>query len=82
MTPSVDKKYKLNGITIKTAKGKKVQVKKEKGVYTFSVADKKIATVNRKGMIKAKKQGATNVVVKVTYKNGMTKTLNEKVTVK
>lgn len=42
LTPSVDKKYKLNGITIKTAKGKKVQVKKEKGVYTFTMSGEKV----------------------------------------
>ena len=80
---------KLAKSKLSLKKGKKATAKLSSKVdkaniskITYSVADKKIATVNSKGMIKAKKQGATNVVVKVTYKNGMTKTLNEKVTVK
>jgi hypothetical protein len=49
---------------------------------TYTSSDKKVATVSKKGKITAKAAGKATVSAKITLKNGKTKTLKMKVTVK
>lgn len=52
----------------------KIHNGKSKAKYTYSSSNKQVATVNKKGVITAKKIGKTNITVKETYK-GKTKKL-------
>ena len=49
---------------------------------SYETSDPRIATVNETGKIKGKKAGTTTITATVTLKNGETKTLTMKVTVK
>nr|WP_243126396.1 Ig-like domain-containing protein [Acetivibrio ethanolgignens] len=48
---------------------------------TYSTSNKTIATVSKSGKVTAKKAGAVSIKVKVTLKNGRTKTVTLKVKV-
>ena len=80
-------KVKDSSKTVK--KGKSFTVAMSKGLDKRNVAkisyistDKSIATVNKKGKVVAKKKGRATIKVKVTLKNGTTKTVTMKVKVK
>lgn len=76
-----DKKTTYGTSTIKIKKSKGVKIKKT----TYKSANKKIATVSKKGKVTAKKKGSTKITVAVKYKKGKkiyTKKLNYKVKVK
>ena len=60
--------------TIKIKKGKKIKIKKT----TFKSKNKKIASVSKKGVVQAKKEGSTDISVTVKYKKGKNKKLNNK----
>lgn len=67
--------------TIKIKKAKGIKVTKK----TFTIKNKKIAKVSKKGVVTAKSEGKTKVTVKVKYKfkkKAYTKKLTFKVTVK
>ena len=49
---------------------------------SYESSDPRIATVNETGKIKGKKAGTTTITATVTLKNGETKTVTMKVTVK
>ena len=49
---------------------------------TYKSSKKSVATVNKKGKITAKKKGTASVKATVTLKNGKTKTVSMKITVK
>ena len=49
---------------------------------SYETSDPRIATVNETGKIKGKKAGTTTITATVTLKNGETKTVTMKVTVK
>ena len=59
-------KPKLNKtkVTLKVGKSVKLKLKKAKGKVTWSVKNKKIATVTKSGKVKAKKAGRTYVYAK------------------
>lgn len=80
-------KVKNSSKTVK--KGKSSTVTMSKGLDKRNVAkisytstDKSVATVNKKGKVLAKKKGRATIKVKVTLKNGTTKTVTMKVKVK
>lgn len=60
--------------TIKIKKGKKIKIKKT----TFKSNNNKIASVSKKGVVQAKKEGSTDISVTVKYKKGKNKKLNNK----
>lgn len=66
-TPTCTKK-----LTVEQGSKKKIKVKKKKRMKirktTFKSSNKKIATVNKKGVVKGKKAGSCKVTVKVKYK--------------
>ncbi len=66
-TPSLAKK----SISLKVGEKQKLKIKNQpKGSkVTFTSKDKKVATVTKKGVVKAVAAGNTKVIVKVTYKN-------------
>ena len=71
------KKMKLSKtkLTLKVGKTKKLTVKnkKKKARVTWSSSKKKVATVSKKGVVKAKKAGKTTIMAKVKYKKKITK---------
>ena len=76
-----DKKTTYGTSTIKIKKSKGIKIKKT----AYKSANKKIATVSKKGKVTAKKKGSTKITVAVKYKKGKktyTKKLNYKVKVK
>ena len=64
------KKPKLNKTSVKLKVGKtvKLKVKNNKKKVKWSSANKKIATVNNKGLVKAKKKGKTRIIAKIKKK--------------
>ncbi|MDE6568273.1 MAG: Ig-like domain-containing protein, partial [Lachnospiraceae bacterium] len=64
------KKPKLNKKSVKLKVGKtvKLKLKNNKKKVKWSSANKKIATVNKKGLVKAKKKGKTRIIAKVKKK--------------
>ncbi len=81
-TVSVNKK------TFKIGKTSKVKFGFPEGLYasdvakvTYSSSKKKVATVNKKGVITAKRKGKAVIRVEVTLDNGVYKVFNLKVTV-
>ena len=78
------KKMKLSKtkLSLKVGKTKKLTVKnkKKKAKVTWSTSKKKVATVSKKGVVKAKKAGKATITAKVKYKKKTTK-LKCKVTV-
>ncbi len=80
-------KLKKSSVTVKKGKTAKVQLGSKLDMrnvskITYSSSKKSVATVTSKGKIKAKKAGTAVITVKVTLKNGKTKTIKLKVTVK
>ena len=57
---------KTKKITIRVGEKKKIQIKakKAKAKYTFSSSKKKVASVNKKGMVTGKKKGTAKITVK------------------
>ncbi|MFW5671228.1 MAG: Ig-like domain-containing protein, partial [Acetivibrio ethanolgignens] len=49
---------------------------------SYSVSDKKIATVSKSGTLTGKKKGTVNVKVTITLQSGQKKTITKKVTIK
>lgn len=78
------KKMKLSKtkLSLNVGKTKKLTVKnkKKKAKVTWSSSKKKVATVSKKGVVKAKKAGKATITAKVKYKKKTTK-LKCKVTV-
>lgn len=76
------KKMKLSKkkLTLKVGQSKKLKVKNKKGKVKWTSSKKKIATVSKKGVVKAKKAGKATIKAKITYKKKKT-TLTCKVTV-
>lgn len=78
------KKMKLSKtkLSLNVGKTKKLAVKnkKKKAKVTWSSSKKKVATVSKKGVVKAKKAGKATITAKVKYKKKTTK-LKCKVTV-
>lgn len=84
-TVAVPVKLSKSSVTLKITKnGKKtaygtktIKVKKSKDIkiqkVTYKSANKKIATVSKKGKITAKRKGSTKITVTVTYKKGKRK---------
>ncbi len=75
---------KLSKTSVSIVIGKSITLKvkgSEKGQITWSTSDKKIATVNQKGKVTAKKLGKATISAKVTVNNEQAKTLKCKVTV-
>lgn len=64
------KKPKLNKTSVKLKVGKtvKLKIKNNKKKVKWSSANKKIATVNQKGLVKAKKKGKTRIIAKIKKK--------------
>lgn len=64
------KKPKLNKTSVKLKVGKtvKLKLKNNKKKVKWSSANKKIATVNKSGLVKAKKKGKTRIIAKVKKK--------------
>lgn len=79
------KKMKLSKtkLSLKVGKTKKLTVKnkKKKAKVTWSTSKKKVATVSKKGVVKAKKAGKATITAKVKYKKKTIKKLKCKVTV-
>ncbi len=73
MMASSAKKAKLSSkrITLKEGEKKKIKIinKNKKAVYSFSSSSKKVASVTKKGVVKAKNKGKTKITVKETVKN-------------
>ena len=67
---SAAKKPKLNKTSVKLRVGKtvKLKLKNNKKKVKWSSANKKIATVNKSGLVKAKKKGKTRIIAKVKKK--------------
>lgn len=63
---------KAKNLTITKGKTKKITIKnkQKKHTYTFKSANKKIATVNKKGTVKGIKKGSTKITVFDNYKKG------------
>lgn len=86
-------KLSKSSVTLKITKsGKKttygtstIKIKKSKGIKiqktTYKSANKKIATVSKKGKVTAKKKGSTKITITVKYKKGK-KTYTKKLTYK
>ena len=74
------KKYSLSKTKLKLKKGtkKKLKVYKAKGKVKWSSSNKKVATVTKKGVVKAKKAGTATIKLKCS---GRKKVLTCKVTV-
>ena len=64
------RKPKLNKTSVKLRVGKtvKLKVKNNKKKVKWSSANKKIATVNKKGLVKARKKGKTRIIAKIKKK--------------
>lgn len=64
------KKPKLNKTSVKIKVGKtvKLKLKNNKKKVKWSSANKKIATVNKTGLVKAKKKGKTRIIAKIRKK--------------
>ena len=64
------KKVKLNKTSVKLKVGKtvKLKLKNNKKKVKWSSVNKKIATVNKSGLVKAKKKGKTRIIAKVKKK--------------
>jgi hypothetical protein len=78
---------KKTAVTLKTGKTTTFALKKgaDKSSIksiTYTSSDKKVATVSKKGKITAKAAGKATISAKITLKNGKTKTVKTKVTVK
>ena len=66
-------------LTLTVGKSKKIIVKGNKILSkTFQTNKKKIATVNKKGVVKAKKAGKCKITVKVKYRNKVNKIATKK----
>lgn len=76
-TKATVKKGKATTLAL-SSKLNKNNVKK----ITYKSSKKSVATVNKKGKITAKKKGTASVKATVTLKNGKTKTVSMKITVK
>lgn len=62
---------KDHSLTLRVGESKKIGVKNCKGLkVTYKSADKSIATVSKKGKVKAKKEGRTSVSIVVKTKKG------------
>ena len=81
----VGKSIKLNKKKATIEVGKKLTlkatVKPKKATVTWASSKKKVATVNAKGKVVAKKAGKTNITATITLANGKTKKATCKVTV-
>jgi uncharacterized protein YjdB len=78
---------KKTAVTLKTGKTAAFTLKKGADQtsiksITYISSDKKVATVSKKGKITAKAAGKATISAKITLKNGETKTVKMKVTVK
>jgi hypothetical protein len=78
---------KKTAVTLKTGKTTAFTLKKGADQtsiksITYTSSDKKVATVSKKGKITAKAAGKANISATITLKNGKTKTVKMKVTVK
>jgi hypothetical protein len=78
---------KKTAVTLKTGKTTAFALKKgadQSSIQsiTYTSSDKKVAAVSKKGKITAKAAGKATVSAKITLKNGKTKTVKMKVTVK
>jgi hypothetical protein len=78
---------KKTAVTLKTGKTTTFTLKKGADQtsiksITYTSSDKKVATVSKKGKITAKAAGKATISAKITLKNGKTKTVKMKVTVK
>lgn len=86
---SIKAKTKLAKTSVKISRGKSVSIKLSSTTPTENIkkksyrsSKKSVATVSSKGTVKGIKKGTAIISVKITYKDGTTKTLKEKVTVK
>lgn len=73
--------------TVKAGKKTKIKCSSDLNMkyvkkITYTSKNKKIATVSKNGIVKAKKSGTTVIKVKITFTNGQTKTLTFKIKVK
>jgi hypothetical protein len=78
---------KKAAVTLKTGKTTAFALKKGADQtsiksITYASSDKKVATVSKKGKITAQAVGKATISAKITLKNGKTKTVKTKVTVK
>jgi hypothetical protein len=78
---------KKTAVTLKTGKTTNFALKKgadQSSIksITYTSSDKKVATVSKKGKITAKAAGKATISAKITLKNGKSKTVKTKVTVK
>ena len=81
VTPENDKETIKNGKKTTFALSSKLNNNNVKKI-TYKTSDKSIVTVNKSGKITAKKKGTVSVKATVSLKNGKTKTVSMKITVK
>ena len=81
VTPENDKETIKNGKKTTFALSSKLNNNNVKKI-TYKTSDKSVATVNKSGKITAKKKGTVSVKATVSLKNGKTKTVSMKITVK
>ena len=80
-------KVKKSSTTVKKGKSTTVQMNSKLDMdnvaeITYTTSKASVVTVTKSGKVKAKKKGTATVKVKVTLKNGTTKTVTMKITVK
>ena len=80
---------KVQKTSATVAEGKKITVQMSKNLdmdnvakITYSTSKKSVATVSKNGQVTAKNTGSVVITAKVTLKNGKTKTVKMKITVK
>lgn len=73
-----------SSLTVKAGSSKQLDAKASgtKPVLTYTAANKKIATINSKGLVTGKKKGKTTITIKATTKDGSSKTKKVSVVVK